>query len=54
LIIWISGRPAWFLGFFSVLKVTYESWTRLTQLFAKRPSNVRQAAQAMARNARVT
>jgi hypothetical protein len=54
LIIWISGRPVWFLGFFSVLKVTYESWTRLTQLFAKRPSNVRQAAQAMARNARVT
>lgn len=43
LIIWISGRPIWFLGFFSVLKVTYESWTRFTQVFAKRALKPQQA-----------
>jgi hypothetical protein len=32
----LSGRPLWFLGFFSVLKVVYESWSRLAQLFGWR------------------
>ena len=32
----VSGRPLWFLGFFSVLKVIYESWARVAQLFGWR------------------
>jgi hypothetical protein len=49
LIIWISGRPIWFLGFFSVLKVTYESWTRFAQLFGTRSLKPQQAVARMPR-----
>jgi hypothetical protein len=38
----VSGRPLWFLGFFAVLKVTYESWSRLAQLFGWRSLKDRQ------------
>lgn len=36
IIMGLSGRPIWFLAFFSVLKVIYESWARLAQLFGWR------------------
>jgi hypothetical protein len=32
LIMALSGRPLWFLGLFSVLKITFESWARLARL----------------------
>lgn len=33
LIMGLSGRATWFFGFFSALKLTFESWARVAQLF---------------------
>ena len=44
LVMFISGRPLWFLGFFSILKVVFESWARLAQLFGWRSWKEQQEA----------
>jgi hypothetical protein len=49
LIMFLSGRPLWFLGFFSVLKVVFESWARLAQLFGWRSWKDQQEAARLTR-----